>query len=250
MITLRLHQVVQPLYYCRKRGEAYSPFPPLWNDWRPFGTSLPSQLKFRSCNIWIAMETAFILWASPSLLPSSRHHGISQPLLGERMLLVALIKSKWFHEGIWWSSTSRAMRCLLGGLWGSAYAQSNLPQENALSQPAADINYESKATAVPPALPVWCWEGLRDWLDRSCGEATDAARTFSYSRKWERLWLYSDLYCCRWIGESRAAISRNRKPSCNKSQLPSIIVQHVLSQKIRLCRLPFCIPAIQPTAYC
>lgn len=67
MITLCLYQVFQQLYYCRKRGKAYSPFPPLLNDWRPFGTSLPSQLKFHSCNIWIAMETAFILWAPTSL---------------------------------------------------------------------------------------------------------------------------------------------------------------------------------------
>lgn len=60
-----------------------------------------------------------------------------------------------------------------------AHAQSNLPQENALSKPAAGINYESKATAVPPAIPVRSQEGLRGWLDRSHGEATDVARTFS-----------------------------------------------------------------------
>lgn len=86
----------------------------------------------------------------------------------------------------------RAEQCVVSG--GSAYAQSNLPQENALSQPAADINYESKATPVPPALPVWCWEALRGWLGRNHGEATDVAHTFLHSRKQERLWLYSDLF--------------------------------------------------------
>lgn len=75
MITLHLYQVAQQLYYCWRRGRAYSPFPPLLNDWQSFGTSLPPQLKFCSCNIWIAMETAFILWAPspPAFIQTARY---------------------------------------------------------------------------------------------------------------------------------------------------------------------------------
>lgn len=123
----------------------------------------------------------------PPLLLSSRHHGISQPLLGERMLLVALIKSKWFHEGIWWSSTSRAM-CPLGRApTHRAICQRKPPSPS--HQPAADINYELTATTVPPALPVWRWEGLRGATGK-----LQMLLAHSYGRHWARLLLYSDLF--------------------------------------------------------
>lgn len=72
---------------------------------------------------------------------------------------------------------------------GRAPTHSNLPKENALTQPAADFNYEWRATAVPLALPVWCWEGLR----RPTGKL-QMLLTHSYSRNWARLSLYSDLF--------------------------------------------------------
>lgn len=72
---------------------------------------------------------------------------------------------------------------------GRAPTHSNLQQENALSQPAADINYEWRATAVPLALPVWCWEGLRGPTGK-----LQMLLTHSYSRNWERLSLYSHLF--------------------------------------------------------
>lgn len=117
MITLHLYLGTHQLYYCRERGETHSPFPPLLNDWRLFGTSLPSYIRFHSSNIWIAMVTAFILRAPHLTLPSRFHPDTTvSPSLywGERMLLVTLIKSKWFHEGRWSRSTSRATRSLWG----------------------------------------------------------------------------------------------------------------------------------------
>lgn len=66
-----------------------------------------------------------------SSLPS-RQHGVSRLLFGERMLLVTLIKAKWFHKSIRWSSTSRAIR----GPWGerlrTAIRQRKTPSPNLL----------------------------------------------------------------------------------------------------------------------
>lgn len=42
---------------------------------------------------------------------------------------------------------------------GRAPTLGNLPQEDALLQPAADINHELKAMAAPLAVPVRCWIG-------------------------------------------------------------------------------------------
>lgn len=49
-------------------------------------------------------------------------------------------------------ATALEEQCAVSG--ESACAQSNMLQENALLQPAADINYGSDATSVPLAFPV------------------------------------------------------------------------------------------------
>lgn len=118
-------------------------------------------------------------YCEPPLLPSdttTRHYGISQPLLGERMLLVALIKEQMIPR----RQMMKLYKQSSGPSLGRAPTHRAICHgKNALSQPAADINYESKATAVPPALPVRRWKVLRGWLGRGHGETTDAARTLS-----------------------------------------------------------------------
>lgn len=80
-----------------------------------------------------------------------------------------------------------------------AYVWSNLPQGNALSQPAVGINYEAKATAVPPALPARGWEGLRGAAGK-----LQMLSAHSDGRKWERLSLYSHFFVAGGLVRVRA----------------------------------------------
>lgn len=61
-------------YWRNKRVEPYSPFPPLLNDWRPPGTILTQ----------ISLQQYLDCYGNGF---SPRHDGVSQLLLGNRMLL-------------------------------------------------------------------------------------------------------------------------------------------------------------------
>lgn len=55
-------------------------------------------------------------------------------------------------------------------------------------------------------------------------------RSYRGKQEWLFFFLFWSRCCCRWIGSRRASVGPLSMPQCNKSQLPSVIIWHVVSQ--------------------
>lgn len=193
MIALHLYQMFQQLYYCRKRGKAYSLFPPLLNDWRPVWHQSPISSQTHSCNIWIAMETAFILWAPPPAfiqtpwyLPAfigwkdapCRSHK-------EQMIPRRHMMKLHYQSNVWTLGRAPTHR---------AICQRKTPSPNLLliliTNRILRLSRQRFLCDVGRGCKV-VW--LRGCSSGATGKL-QMSLSHSYSRKWERLLLHSDLF--------------------------------------------------------